>query len=44
MAANPAYPSSPLQPKPKVIDNPPATTIAQALNNNANVVNQAKNK
>jgi hypothetical protein len=29
---------------PKVTENPPAATIAQALKNNANVVDKAKSK
>jgi hypothetical protein len=31
MAANPAYPSSPKQPQPKQIQNPPTSSVAQAL-------------
>jgi hypothetical protein len=42
MAANPAYPSSPKQPMPKLVDNPPAPTVAQALANSKRQVDQAK--
>jgi hypothetical protein len=42
MANNPAYPSSPLQPKPKLVDNPPASTVAQALAQNQAQVEKSK--
>jgi hypothetical protein len=42
MAASKEYPSSPLQPKPKVIDNAPTSSVAGALAASKKQVDQAK--
>jgi hypothetical protein len=42
MANNPSYPTSPLQPKPKVIANDPQKTVAAALASSKRQIDQAK--
>lgn len=42
MAKDDPYPGNPLQPKPVIIENKPATSVSEALKNAANQVKQAK--
>ena len=44
MTSNDPYPGNRLQPTPKIIDNPPAKTVEQALANAKKQVEQAKQK
>jgi hypothetical protein len=39
-----AQQQKPQQPTPKIIQNPPASSVAEALRNNQRVVDQAKTK
>jgi hypothetical protein len=42
MANNPAYPPSVKQPKPKVVDNKPASSVSQSLAQNKAQVDKSK--
>ena len=42
MASKDPYPGSVNQPAPKLVDNPPAKTVAEALANSKAQVNKAK--
>jgi hypothetical protein len=42
MASKDPYPGNPLQPAPRIVDNPPASNVAKALANSKAQVNKAK--
>jgi hypothetical protein len=42
MASNPSYPSSKLQPQPRIVPNEPAKTVNEALANSKRQVDASK--
>jgi hypothetical protein len=42
VANNPSYPSSPKQPQPRILGNPPTSSLPQALAQNKQQVDKSK--